>query len=320
LFNSAVLDVAIGMIFVFLAVSLATSAIGEGISGLLALRSKFLFQGIKDLLNDQKLDGLAAQIYQHAFVNPRNDGSGKSQKDLLQNAPSYVPPIQFANALLDVLDTGTPIAAPSGQRPGKIVSGDIKSVADAIDYIVPVAANRQINTMLHGIAERAGGDINSIKREVSAWFDNSMDRLSGVYKRWIQLINFGTAFVLAGMLNISAIHVAKVLWQQPINIKLVEDAKGNLADPNAAFAILDNKLSLPIGWCHYLPRSDDSSNKGCSFPGGWDYLEIFIGWLITAAGTMFGAPFWFDLLQRVIRLKAAGPSPAEKANNAAAAP
>ena len=230
--NSAVLDVAIGMIFVFLAVSLATSAIGEGIAGLFALRSKFLLQGIKDLLNDQQLDGLAGQIYQHALVNPRNDGSGKSEKDLLQNAPSYVPPVQFADALLDVLDTGTPIAAPSGERPGKMVSGDIKSIVDAINYVVPAAANPQINSMLLGIADRAGGDVNLIKREMSAWFDNSMDRLSGVYKRWIQLINLGTALVLAGMLNISAIHVAKVLWQQPVDIKVVENAKESLNDPN----------------------------------------------------------------------------------------
>ncbi len=46
---------------------------------------------------------------------------------------------------------------------------------------------------------------------------------------------------------------------------------------------------------------------------------MLFGWLITAAGTVFGAPFWFDLLQRVIRLKSSGPSPKEKQEDTAAA-
>lgn len=44
-----------------------------------------------------------------------------------------------------------------------------------------------------------------------------------------------------------------------------------------------------------------------------------LGWLITAVAALFGAPFWFDALQSIIRLKGAGPSPDEKATNRAAA-
>jgi hypothetical protein len=36
------------------------------------------------------------------------------------------------------------------------------------------------------------------------------------------------------------------------------------------------------------------------------------GWLVTALATLFGAPFWFDVLQSVTRLKGAGPSPMER--------
>jgi hypothetical protein len=43
-----------------------------------------------------------------------------------------------------------------------------------------------------------------------------------------------------------------------------------------------------------------------------------LGWLITAVAALFGAPFWFDALQSIIRLKGAGPSPDEKATNRAA--
>jgi hypothetical protein len=48
-------------------------------------------------------------------------------------------------------------------------------------------------------------------------------------------------------------------------------------------------------------------------------LEVALGWLITAFATLFGAPFWFDTLQRIVRLKGSGPSPAEKQAGTAAA-
>jgi len=44
-----------------------------------------------------------------------------------------------------------------------------------------------------------------------------------------------------------------------------------------------------------------------------------LGWLVTAVATLFGAPFWFDALQKITRLKGSGPSPAEKKENVAAA-
>lgn len=35
------------------------------------------------------------------------------------------------------------------------------------------------------------------------------------------------------------------------------------------------------------------------------------GWLITATTALFGAPFWFDLMQRVVRMRATGTKPEE---------
>jgi hypothetical protein len=33
------------------------------------------------------------------------------------------------------------------------------------------------------------------------------------------------------------------------------------------------------------------------------------GWLVTASTTLFGAPFWFDLLQRAVQLRSTGTRP-----------
>src|SRR6516164_11471437 len=95
MFSSAVLDVVVGLIFVFMAVSLAASAILEAIAGIITWRSGALLKGIKDLLNDPHLNGLAGQLYQHALIDPRNDGTGTTQEQLRANAPAYIDPGQF---------------------------------------------------------------------------------------------------------------------------------------------------------------------------------------------------------------------------------
>jgi hypothetical protein len=33
------------------------------------------------------------------------------------------------------------------------------------------------------------------------------------------------------------------------------------------------------------------------------------GWLISATATIYGAPFWFDMLQKITRLAGTGPAP-----------
>ena len=78
---------------------------------------------------------------------------------------------------------------------------------------------------------------------------------------------------------------------------------GNATD--ALFQL--DQLGLPLGWTGW-PIGQYVSNKLPLL--GW--LSAIVGWLITALATLFGAPFWFDLLRRVVRLKGSGPAPGEK--------
>ena len=74
--------------------------------------------------------------------------------------------------------------------------------------------------------------------------------------------------------------------------------------------------------------------KNANFPFGWDdqsfkkqrdflfalpkdysrwlasWLLLLLGWAATAVATLFGAPFWFDTLQRFVQLGGTGPKPA----------
>ena len=77
--------------------------------------------------------------------------------------------------------------------------------------------------------------------------------------------------------------------------------------PNARQAVAD-LATLPIGWTERA-RIDWKSNPAV----------VALGWFITALAALFGAPFWFDTLRQIARLKGTGPSPSEKKADIAAA-
>jgi hypothetical protein len=279
MFNSTILDVAVGLIFTFLAVSLAVSSIVEGIASAMHWRSNTLLDGIKTLLNDPELKGLALKIYNHALIDPHDSGTAQNAGDL-RNKPSYIDPGQFADALLQITGTATGAAAPTKT-----------AIADVQD--------NQMRGLLEGIFDRTGGDAARMRAELARWFDNSMDRVSGVYKRRTQLVSFLIALGLALSCNIDAIKIGTALWQQPMIARTI--APQPKFEPAGALAQI-GKLGVPIGWTS-MRFADLQSTLG---------LEMGLGWLITAIATLFGAAFWFDALEQFVRLKGSGPSPAEK--------
>ena len=289
MFNSTVLDVGIGLIFTFLAVSLLSSAITEAIASIFKWRSGTLLKGIKSVLNDDDFTGLAKSLYNHALVNPRADGMAKAEVDL-EDKPAYVDPKQFAAALIDV---------------AKIVEGAPATMKASIDVNV---TNPQMNQLLTGMIDRTGGKLDRIQEELGAWFDSAMDRVGGAYKRKAQLASFTIALVLAVALNVDTIHIAEALWKQPTLLKTVEVKQGETAEQTL------EKLNafLPTGW------NWPNETNGSYLRAGQQPITAIFGWLFTAFATLFGAAFWFDALQRITRLKGSGPAPAEKAKGGGA--
>ena len=270
MFNSSVLEVAIGMIFCYASVALIASSIFEAIASWLNLRSKTLLAGVKRLLNAQNPAGeaLLLKVYNHALAHPTGDGAAESIKDL-QNNPSYIDPKHFALALIDSIQS-----VPNGFV---MLKTDLDAITDP-----------QIRQLLCGMYDRAAGNVQALQSEIAAWFDTGMDRVSGSYKRQSQTWCFVIALALAAAFNIDSIHLFSTLWQHP---SLTAQLGMPAASANTA-EVLNGLKTLPIGW----------QQSG---------LERFavVGWFITATATLFGAPFWFDLLQQLVRVRGTGPKP-----------
>lgn len=276
MFNNSVLEVAIGVSFCYAALALIVSTLQEALASALHLRADTLLDGIKSMLNDPRFTGLARALYSHALINPHDDGQLVDQ-NALKHKPSYIEPLHFAIALIDTI-----------QR----VPGDTANLAKDIDTLRDV----QLRRAMQGIYLRANGDYRQFQDGVAAWFDSAMARVSGEYKRRAMLISVLLSLLLTVMFNIDSIHLFKTLWQHPALAAQIT------AVPTAADrATIDLLFALPIGWETFPPVFDSN------------FLLQVAGWIITTSSALFGAPFWFSTLQRIMQLRGTGAKPDEAA-------
>ncbi len=271
--GSTVLEVAIGLTFCYGTVALIVTTLQEALAAAFRLRANTLLAGVKSMLNDPRFDGLARAVYLHPLVNPHTDGTQPSERDM-RTRPSYIEPAHFAIALVDSL-----WKAP----------GDFVQLGNAIETI----PDPQVRQVMRGLYGRAR-DLQQFQDMLAGWFDNAMARMSGTYKRRQLLISLLLALLLAILFNIDSIHLFRTLWQQPALAAHLHDAPGAL-DP----AVFDALMALPIGWTQFPPVPNA------------DFALQVAGWIVTASTALFGAPFWFDLMQRVVRMRSTGTRPEE---------
>jgi hypothetical protein len=281
MFGSTVLELAVGVIFSFLMISLVTSAITEAIASGLKWRANTLLQGVKDLLNDQNFSGLALRIYNHAAVNARSNGTAATEA-ALSVKPSYIDAKQFAGAFIDILGLA---ATPN-------VAANVPALQDQIAN--STILDPQLKTMLNGMVGRTGGNINRIRDEIAAWFDNSMNRVAGDYKRKTQAWGLAIGLGCAVILNIDTVKIVEALWDHPMLMQGFA-----VADSPLAKEVLNQaqQFGIPFGW---------NQDALTYFETGINPLYVIVGWLISAVATLFGAPFWFDSLQKFVQLRGAG--------------
>ena len=168
-----------------------------------------------------------------------------------------------------------------------------------------------------------------------------MDRVSGEFKRWTQAAAFAIALASAVFFNIDSIRVGEALWEHPAIADQLYSAvqpqspqsdtasqsvpggsPNFLADEKKALADIQALLvaGLPIGWPsgHLFDISDGhgdpiyvwTSQTFRPVPGRVAHHRY--------SPLCSARPFWFDALQSIVRLKGAGPSPADKADKRAA--
>jgi hypothetical protein len=301
MFSSTIFDVVFGLVSVFLAISLFTSAVTEALSTLVGLRARTLLSGVKQLLNDPNFDDLALSLYNHALVNPLSAGVTDPGKTPSVK-PSYIEPGQFALAFVDVL---------------RRTAGQALSIEAAIEEAIGKIDDPQIKTTLDALYRKAGNDADAFIKEIAGWFDSAMTRVSGIYKRYIKAISFVVALLLAALFNADAIHIADTLWERPALAERLTKLALPQIDPThpetQAVPLLQQIEGAGplLGWNGFA--SDERRR-------GWRLLFMISGWVVAAGAALFGAPFWFDVLQRFVQLRGSGRPPEKEIDRSANRP
>lgn len=300
------LDVAIGLVLVYLMLSLVCSAVNEMIELVLKKRSINLHEGIKELLGGSSGDWVR-DLYKHPLIFGLFQGDyGATSKNL----PSYIPARSFALALMDLVSEGTPSDF-SGARgatapPARAVVAQDEFLA--FRGALAEITNVNLQKALIPLVDAAGANMSRVRENIEEWFNSSMDRVSGWYKRRTQKILLVLGLVVTIFINADTVAIVNSLTQdEALRNSLVtvagEYAKtqpppeaGNPRDRVTETMDKIRGLGLPVGWDRTDPRKIPSNF------GGW--LLKLLGWFLTGMAITLGAPFWFDLLNKFMVIRA----------------
>ncbi|MEW5930632.1 MAG: hypothetical protein AB1941_24495 [Gemmatimonadota bacterium] len=362
-----VLDVILGLVFVYLILSLACTALNEVIAQWLNWRARTLRQGLRTLLAG---DAKATALYDHPIIK----GLSQARWGLKGRVhlPSYIPSRAFSTALLDMV-------VPADSSGPKTLRQTRAAVADPASGL-PDGIRKPLLLFI----DEAGGDIAKVRLRLEQWYEDSMERVSGLYKRKTQAMILLIAAVVTVMANADTIRIGRALASDAAlrsavvaqaqamasnpsadlrellrldSIRAAEtrrraqvpaDTTGGTAAPDttpaarvaadsaAAFRLRQVRASIdslqamgvPLGW--QVPdttrkRIDairDSGERrqawlGFYASGVWRGLP---GLLLTMLAISLGAPFWFDMLNKIINVRSAGRAPEERPKNPEALP
>jgi hypothetical protein len=309
MFGSQIVDIAIGLIFVYLLLSLICSVLNEWVAALFSMRAKNLEAGIRNMLEGaQKGDKpIADEIYSHGLITALFKPSVVDKALKNEGFPSYIPSRTFGLALLDVI-------APAKDGNSQTIENLKTSIA--------ALPEGQAKTALLALLTDAGDSVQKFRTNVEGWFDATMDRVSGWYKRKSQVIILVFALVVSVGLNADSIVIVNQLIRDPVfRNSMVTAAQDYVKDPknspipspnpspdpnNPQEAASEAKqkaqqleqrlesLNVPLGWVR-----DPTTNKVFPQDATGVALKI-VGLLLTAIALSLGAPFWFDMLNKFI--------------------
>jgi len=282
-------------------------------------------------------------------------------------------------------------------------SSAIQQFKNGLDQLKPSPFTDTLQSLL----SKSEGDFEKLKKSLSSWFDDYMDRASGWYKAQQRNKLYFFGFLVAIALNVDSLHLVKMIaLDDTLRNNLVQSAdkmadqyntlsdsakletdalegmveknfpKTSLRDQDKQLTIdslmnsLVNKkdsasstlykkleslykadsidreyahradrilnvatsLNIPIGWDesaaplswkrkatslteHSKKIKAEKQNQLMDYldrrnqRGFWNVAKYLLGIMISGFSLSFGAPFWFDLLMKLVNIRRAGKKP-----------
>ena len=239
---TTIVGFAISMAFLFLMLSAACSAIQEIVANLLHWRATTLERGLSGLLMSEEFK---EEVYRQPLIQGLCSPGPKGE---FSRRPSYIPSTTLALAILQAADKNS--IRLDGSASTKPDSDKLKKTEELLVSLL-----------------RDCRDLPEQRRRLEIWFNSSMERVSGWYKRkshaWIWV--FG--IILSLLLNADAISLSKRFWNDQTlrdaisaeateyvkstpKSEVVGDAQAELDQSIHRMNLLrENLTGVPLGWC-----------------------------------------------------------------------
>lgn len=315
----AILEVAIGMIFVWLLLSVGTLEIQNRISIRFNWRADLLEKTILDMLKDRQM---LESFYNHPLIQQL------APKDKRNNfkRPDYIPNPVFATVAFEVIM--------NAGRSGDTIPVNSMSIEEMLASIKKLRETNPslARTFQHIVpniekeVEDFENKVTGFRLNVEGWFNNVMGQASTIYKQRAQVVAFFVGLGFAVLLNIDSIYIAQKLWQDPTARALLvtqAQAQSTLGLPSSDILAKAETLNFPIGWtttpakdqsCYYIDveeyqlviRSAGQCRVLTSLPAlnnGWGLIVKLFGYILSGAAAAQGAPFWFDILRKAVGIR-----------------
>lgn len=237
MFDNVALNVVIGLVFIYLLYSLLVTVLSEMISNWLGMRASVLRRSLERMLNDtskkpEKPAILSSTATTANTENPEDahetgnipDTASKELKfaDRFYEAPSikyiarerskfsivplayrtrkpsYISKENFSQTLIHMFRS----SGNGGPDDQQIVS----SLENNSLRIEPQTLSHIKNLYLD-----AKGDVQEFAKNLEKWFNDTMDRANGWYKRKIRIVSLLIGLVIAIFFNLDTIQMAKLL-------------------------------------------------------------------------------------------------------------
>ncbi len=290
---TVIIQVAIGIIFVWVILAVITSQIQEWIASGLAWRASMLENAIEQMLGNPEVKN---KLYNHPLIQGLYSSNGKRK-------PGGIPQDKFAMVLFEeVINSGITVA-------------DAKNTFDNLKKSVSALKSKgegsaltnfanSLDTLLIGIEEKADDATHSITEarvRVESWFNDSMERLGGAYRRRMQIVGIIVGIAVAATLNVDTGAIMNTLWRDPVLRQAIVTQASQVKETDvqsgqtpsieeiAKNAEKLNVLSLPIGW---------SSKNIPTDANGW--VAKIVGILLSGMAAAQGAPYWFDIMRKLV--------------------
>lgn len=293
-----ILEFSLAIIFICLMISLFASWSVDYLFSKLNSKGKLLKNMLKTLLKNNNEDEWVEKLYNHPLI--------KSLSYKENRLTSYIPANIFADVILDLIKTNSSSKENASIKDRETYLNEVISGIETLPH-------GELKNMLNLFLSKSLGDIEKLSSSLETWYNEYIVRVNHTYKRLIKMPLFIVGFGAAIIFNIDMIETSKKLWiDAPLrnNVALLaeefnnnQDSLANLNPDEALFKKYKEEMALPIGWKYERKNRELISQNDAEFSYFKYILLKLSGFIITGLIASFGAPFWYDALQKIIGLK-----------------